>query len=1134
MGKQSTGKSYMLNHLTGSSFAIAGARCTDGAWMSIRLLPIGVLLVVLDFEGLGSFERSEQEDVLLSVLNASISMFTIFRMEMRFDKEMDDLFARFQKGVALLKGDSRLFRGLLYMSVKDVNPNDQKGVLDEFVTKIGKLLGVNKEHNFLTDLYMGRLQINCSPPLGTLNYYRSLGHARNCIDRDLFVKSTKAGFPSGKAFLDCIRLVLAKISILDWTSLDESAQQFVLSEVVDKLPGFVRTGNLIPRDQVGSKSSLADVSEAVDGIDDSLEALCMAHPTMHEKWVMLASATKMDQLQDGDIDLNFDVCAVMKSGVPGTNLAIQLLVKTFTSLYSSDGSEIDDASHLHLNHKLQSRFDDFLSFFIRRRCLRISQWAKSKFNGRVPDEWKSLEQQQLGRFTALFTRCQSKCGSCRLGCMKSAMHTGELDEVHDCGTSHQCQKLCQYCLGKDTAGKTPACSKKAGHDGQCECEGGDHTCGKLCHLSASPSCGQKCTAKSGHSGSHHCDVSLHSCGEPCSLPQCTGRCILSIEKPHTAHKCVEVACTAECIMDGCSERCSEMDHFHGHADVAVAFSVENQIEGKEPFVFDADSAPPVIHMCNKEHACPAVCTENGICRVEVFLKQSSKEFAGARGKFKYTYQEMNGSRKKCGHVLAPKQQTHTGKHTCVQSGAKPALGKHSDGNDSSFETRAATMHYCDVRCPCCSYYCNKEHGHAGLHATSHGNMQNTYFMSDTLDIDIDDRKYRAGETGEAEMCNLYCSKMGRAHVHYLECEQNNKESCVYSGTTNDQRRHCERKLEPKPDSEMDEVLHDQFWRTLGWMDPCASSVERELFKKCEFSCSAPDHNDNPSHCVLPAWHAPVRNPNSVQGSDGFSYTDGHKFECSHTSDDTKHHHIFVLDSSGSMRGQPWSDLVTAVSEYVSNCVNSGAFLDLVSIVTFDTRAKIVCEAMAASALNVRLPFMGGGTSYHRGLQLANDILSRTDFNAYKPVLVFFSDGYPCQDGREFAEYLRRQYEMFGLKAYAVGFGSANLDVLEQLARRMGGEYHNVLSGTEMKTTFRAISASITRAGLALAKQLTHDVDCPICCKDLASRETRKLPRCKHVLHQSCFASLQANATAAGEPVLCPICRCESSEAAIAA
>jgi hypothetical protein len=35
---------------------------------------------------------------------------TIFRVEMRFDLEMDELFARFQKGVALLRSATRLFR----------------------------------------------------------------------------------------------------------------------------------------------------------------------------------------------------------------------------------------------------------------------------------------------------------------------------------------------------------------------------------------------------------------------------------------------------------------------------------------------------------------------------------------------------------------------------------------------------------------------------------------------------------------------------------------------------------------------------------------------------------------------------------------------------------------------------------------------------------------------------------------------------------------------------------------------------------------------------------------------------------------------------------------------------------------
>ncbi|KAG6965733.1 hypothetical protein JG688_00007063 [Phytophthora aleatoria] len=207
MGKQSTGKSYFLNHLTGSSFAIAGNRCTDGAWMTLRIMQ-DVLLVVLDFEGLGSFERTDQEDVFLSVLNASLSMFTIFRMEMRFDKDIDGLFTKFQKGINLLKNDERLFQGTLYMSVKDVNPNDRHGVLSEFQRKFQKLLTVNR----------------------TLGYYDSLRHARQLIE--------------------------TLISILDWTAVDESSQRLEMNELHRKLPGAIRTGCLIPAEAQTKNESL--------------------------------------------------------------------------------------------------------------------------------------------------------------------------------------------------------------------------------------------------------------------------------------------------------------------------------------------------------------------------------------------------------------------------------------------------------------------------------------------------------------------------------------------------------------------------------------------------------------------------------------------------------------------------------------------------------------------------------------------------------------------------------------------------------------------------------------------------------------------------------------------------------------
>jgi hypothetical protein len=146
--------------------------------------------------------------------------------------------------------------------------------------------------------------------------------------------------------------------------------------------------------------------------------------------------------------------------------------------------------------------------------------------------------------------------------------------------------------------------------------------------------------------------------------------------------------------------------------------------------------------------------------------------------------------------------------------------------------------------------------------------------------------------------------MGHGHVHFLPCESQDGEKCVYlSDASKDRRRHCTDELFPPPGKDMDELLHSQFWMTIGWEDPC-SDEERAAFSKCRFRCNAPEHegDEGPSYCVLDAWHAPELKPDGAD--DGFAYVDGHKFECVHAVNTGKFHNVFVLDNSGSMSGQP--------------------------------------------------------------------------------------------------------------------------------------------------------------------------------------------------------------------------------------
>jgi len=65
VGRQSSGKSYVMNRFFGTRFNVAATRCTDGIWMSLVEIidendPLGTkLFLVLDCEGLFSARRNE-------------------------------------------------------------------------------------------------------------------------------------------------------------------------------------------------------------------------------------------------------------------------------------------------------------------------------------------------------------------------------------------------------------------------------------------------------------------------------------------------------------------------------------------------------------------------------------------------------------------------------------------------------------------------------------------------------------------------------------------------------------------------------------------------------------------------------------------------------------------------------------------------------------------------------------------------------------------------------------------------------------------------------------------------------------------------------------------------------------------
>jgi hypothetical protein len=214
MGKQSTGKSYTLNHLSGANFAISGARCTDGCWLTMKVTN-DCLYILLDFEGLGSIERTEQEDMLLSVFNAAISNATLYKTEYRLDREVDNMFSRFNMGGDKIKGSDKIFKGEFIIVIKDVAERDIEHLDQEFREKIITMMLKEKEKNFIDMLYKSGFSIFPFPSLETTDYYDEMDNLKNAIQ----TKSIPQ-YDSGKDFQDTLKLILAKMYINDFTALN--------------------------------------------------------------------------------------------------------------------------------------------------------------------------------------------------------------------------------------------------------------------------------------------------------------------------------------------------------------------------------------------------------------------------------------------------------------------------------------------------------------------------------------------------------------------------------------------------------------------------------------------------------------------------------------------------------------------------------------------------------------------------------------------------------------------------------------------------------------------------------------------------------------------------------------------------
>eukprot|EP01084_Bolivina_argentea_P155547 271073_1 len=512
MGKQSTGKSYMLNHLFGTKFDISGDVCADdGGWMSVKVID-DILYVICDFEGLGTSERSPKEDMLLSTFNAAISNCTLFKADNRFDRTVEHMFNRFQSGIKILSGSQNCFTGELLIIIKDVVDTGAEAAVADFKRHIERLAqeaelvmnerGKKQSSFFVSQMYQAGLEIIPFPPLANEAFFDELNDTLELAIDDIDIVHV-----GGKIFLDHIKLVMAKLHIGDFSAMSGEQAKIRSQEIRDNIQYAVECGACV---EPTTDTSQYGVTFKVD--ED--ENLLLLDGNQLITVDIESEVIECDQIKNYKNIISEFIAAggdasseiILLDIVNSINDAGLILgkVETLEFLYSQFSIKI---TRKHNNHReFNLLYQCYLDIIYFRRKVRVFKFIRDntvKFEDEEKREIESLIQSADSRLNSIRDKmkiCNRKCRDCFYKCLLCKNHEDDNDwaDEHTCysrGGTHTCGELCDYC---DEAGIVADCGDKCGHSGKHNCQSGAHTCGLKCSLSQYGGCEMKCNLQIGH------------------------------------------------------------------------------------------------------------------------------------------------------------------------------------------------------------------------------------------------------------------------------------------------------------------------------------------------------------------------------------------------------------------------------------------------------------------------------------------------------------------------------------------------------------------------------------------------------------------------------------------------------------
>ena len=928
IGRTSTGKSYLGNHLFGSLFEVAPRKCTNGIWMSCRSLTChcsictnipedhraATLLVAFDVEGFDSIDRVLRGDTLLSQLVFSLSSTILLNTrEKALDRGIQRMLKNFASGVSetftadldkceehpglqygnFIHGDKALFAGTFVPLLKDIQRNEIEAlncqIHDEMIETKNRTPHLNV---LFKETATAMLQ-----PLQTLEYYRGVS--------DLFfefVQPSLCIFQNGAWFLHYLRAVVRQLMTNENRSLQDYFIETTKMHVTDAIEDALVRGRF---------SSFAGDIEIPDDYRISTKPFIVDITLQNQKKYIQAGRWK-----GNTVFVCYGFCNFVTNVYPdGQELALERdgsklplsqvqalegeLIKRFATtdefkLMESDDSYVLGDTYNGPKTFLSQMFDLFRrenkrneynertgwqpSFFefvlsvVERRCNRVKLWFEELAQDLRLEKQASDKiippaiQHRYRHFSESFCMCGAVCGreNCQFTCLLPYTHATGKRDCHDC------------------LNEVHVCQKGCMYD----CKEEEN--GPLA----------KCTKGAGHDGisgdsEHKCSSKNHKCLHNCRFCQngCTERCNETAGH-EGAHDCGnQHMCSNKCSVLFCPAECTrQIDHQHSlclcnesrcnyQCEMPGCFNFCREVHGH----VSEKSSP---HLCGQTHECPALCQHVGVCKrinrsdqtLLLFAHVSDTSHETVEASEEYSIQIPQVA--KCSKLINVSRFSHEEQHCCREN------------------------HSCREKCPLCHKLCTKSVSSTGIHAgrhgieNGHGLMLYSYLASMNKDDTLQGRdrvtKYSTSDYLYRETCADVCllnNVGGRGHCHVCNIHDDwSLNSLRY--------RPFEMKLNPDDGYRKGLFPHTEFWKIMKFDDPCRN----EEFDLCPARCKTCVEIKN---CTRKLWHddGVEHNQSSACLNEACSVsTNGHHFECNHI---PKFHIVFVFDTSGSMRASDW-------------------------------------------------------------------------------------------------------------------------------------------------------------------------------------------------------------------------------------